>query len=145
MIGELCDARELDYLCGGFSFAGMQGEVEKSLHFKTRNEPASPLKASIFQDISYSYFIYSGDFKNAAIVMFLHAVKLYSLNWLDKYGNQEIQSVFTRMSQCLLAALNAMSLLEDQDAFIKTPQPVLLFQVFSFENGATSSDSYTPF
>ena len=129
LISELCEAKELDFLCGGFSFAGMQMEVEKSLHFKTRNEPASPFKASIFQDITYSYFIYSGDFKNAAIVMFLHAVKLYSLTWSDKYGNQEIQSVYTRMSQCLLAALNAISLLEDQDAFIKTPQPVMIFQV----------------
>jgi hypothetical protein len=132
LISEICEARELYLLCGGFCFAGMQSEVEKSLHFKARNEPASPSNPSIFQDIAYAYFIYCGDFKNAAVVMFLHAVKLYSLAWSDKYGNLEIQSIYTRMSQCFLAALNGLSLLDSRDAFIKCQQPVLIYRVLSF-------------
>ena len=132
LISELCEAGNLDYLCGGFSFPGLQKEVEKSLHFKTRTEGAYPSKPSKFHRISYAYFIYCGDYRNAALVMFRNAVKLYSLNWSDRYGEDEIKSVFTRMSQCFLSALNALSLLENHDAYLKTTEPVSIYpKVFS--------------
>jgi hypothetical protein len=51
------------------------------------------------------------------MVMFNHGRKLSELPFSSKYSLEEKKSVFTRMSQCFLTALNALSLLDPERAF----------------------------
>ncbi|KAJ3362821.1 hypothetical protein HDU91_003238, partial [Kappamyces sp. JEL0680] len=136
LINELCEAQNLDALCGGFNFAGMRRDVETSLLFKTRTEPAQVAKPSVFHNIAYAYFTYCGDYRNAASVMLFHAVKLCAIPWSDKYGADEVASVTTRASQCFLTALTSLSLLDANDAFIKCP-PITIYHANMTESQTT--------
>jgi hypothetical protein len=64
--------------------------------------------------------------------MFLHAMKLCNLTWSDRYGENEVKSVTTRISTSLLSALEGLSLLDSPEAYIKTPTPVILYENVRF-------------
>ncbi|KAJ3324088.1 hypothetical protein HDV06_000629 [Boothiomyces sp. JEL0866] len=117
LITELCDAHELDLLVGGFSFAGLNTEVENTLLFKARTEVASPHQKSTYYKIAYAYFVYRGDFRNAALVMYQQAHKLTRIMWNEKFVG-EMAHVCTIMTQCYLVAYNALSLLEGEYAYL---------------------------
>ncbi|KAI8896036.1 hypothetical protein BC833DRAFT_599110 [Globomyces pollinis-pini] len=119
LITELCNHKELQLLCGGFSFAGLTNQVEDSLLFKCRSEKPSPQLDSHFYKVCYSYFIYRSDFRNAARVMFDHAKKLQKLEWNSSFGESEIRSVLTRLCSCFLTSLNALEVVDQSDAYLE--------------------------
>ncbi|KAJ3259799.1 hypothetical protein HK103_001690 [Boothiomyces macroporosus] len=117
LITELCDAQELELLVGGFSFAGLNTEVENTLLFKARTEVASPHQKTTYYKIAYAYFVYRGDFRNAALVMYHQAHKLTKIMWNERFVG-EMAHVCTIMTQCYLVAYNALSLLEGEYAYL---------------------------
>ncbi|KAJ3276592.1 hypothetical protein HDV01_004125 [Terramyces sp. JEL0728] len=117
LITELCDANELELLVGGFSFAGLTTEVENTLLFKARNEAASAHQKTVYYKIAYAYFVYRGDYRNAALVMYHQAHKLTKIMWSERVVT-EMARVCTIMTQCYLVAYNALSLLDGEYAYL---------------------------
>ncbi|KAL2920274.1 hypothetical protein HK105_200345 [Polyrhizophydium stewartii] len=125
-VNALCDQNDLHALCAKFSFGDLAAEVERTLEFKARTfEPSLTLRTPNYHRICYAYYVFHGDYRSAALSMYTLAHKMAGvvLPSLDMPAErrQIVVQVVAEQAQCLLAALNALALVDPDQAWIAVP------------------------
>ncbi|KAF8932192.1 nucleoporin Nup120/160-domain-containing protein [Dissophora ornata] len=98
-----------------FSFQGLEDEVEKLL--MSIAEQADVLSASDSYRVLYSYYVYKGDFRNAATVMCQYARRLCD----DSNDTESVVELLVEASKAYLAAINALHLAAPQYNWVAIP------------------------
>ncbi|KAI8925744.1 hypothetical protein BC831DRAFT_459580 [Entophlyctis helioformis] len=112
---------DLHLLCSKFTFGSLSDEVERTLEFKARTGVLSLMSnAPNYHRICYTYYIYRGDYRSASLSMYALACKLATqpLPPIQKRAER------AQIPQSLLAALNGLSLLDAEHAWIAVPESI---------------------
>ncbi|KAA1130822.1 hypothetical protein PGTUg99_023877 [Puccinia graminis f. sp. tritici] len=121
LVSHMCEANEVDKLLR-FSWTGLQIEFEKTISFRARN--SDPLGLPNYFSILYAYHINRADYRSAAISMYQHARKIGDIS--IKGG--AFQFMLTQQCQSYLAAINALSLVPEKQAWIPMSCPKVASQ-----------------
>ncbi|KZW04416.1 hypothetical protein EXIGLDRAFT_743861 [Exidia glandulosa HHB12029] len=114
LVQAMCEADAVDRLLA-LNFVSMSEDVEAALSFKSRN--ADPLSRPLYSSVLYSWYIHRGDFRSAALTMYLHARKLG-----DLMGDPSTyEDLATWQIQALLVAINALGAVEPRNAWFTIP------------------------
>ncbi|WAR60694.1 hypothetical protein PtB15_9B633 [Puccinia triticina] len=111
LVSHMCEANEVDRMLR-FTWTGLQIEFEKTIAFRARN--SDPLGLPNYFAILYAYHINRADYRSAAISMYQHARKIGDI--AIKGG--AFQFMMTQQCQSYLAAINALSLVPEKQAWI---------------------------
>ncbi|EJD54022.1 hypothetical protein AURDEDRAFT_110670 [Auricularia subglabra TFB-10046 SS5] len=114
LVQAMCEADAVDRLLA-LNFVSFSEDVEAALSFKSRN--ADPLSRPLYSSVLYSWYIYRGDFRNAALTMYLHARKLGDL-MADRLNYEDLA---TWQIQALLVAINALCVVDPRNAWFTIP------------------------
>jgi hypothetical protein len=129
LVGELCDAGSIRDLLK-FPFVGLSSIVDSTLLFKCRTAAVSVDGATKPYCMAYSWFVYNGDYQNAAGSKYLYALKLISLADV-----QEFKVTMSEICQSLLSAMTTLSVLDIKDQWVRVPKPRQLWKVTVFKLG----------
>ncbi|KAK4058160.1 hypothetical protein OIO90_000899 [Microbotryomycetes sp. JL221] len=111
LISVMCETHHLEQLLS-FSFVGLEADLERNLSFRARN--SDPLSTPNYYTVLYSYHISRGDYRSAGTVMLQQARRLGSVP-AHSIGYRQLA---TLQCQSYLAALNALSLVSKENAWI---------------------------
>ena len=118
----MCEANEVGRF-NSFGFVGLQKEVEELLKFKAKH--SDPLRPPNYNQVLYSWHVTRGDYRSAAAVMYDQAKKLA----VSRHPSHlTISDVVVKQARSYLAAINALSLLDEKQAWIgypRTPEPYM--------------------
>ncbi|KAI0079746.1 hypothetical protein K474DRAFT_1658839 [Panus rudis PR-1116 ss-1] len=114
LVYRMCEEHSVDRLMS-FNFAGLVGEVEEALCFKARN--ADPRIRPFYSRILYTWYISRGDYRNAALTMYQRAKKLKVL----QEALPQATDLITMQLEAYAVSINALSLLDAEDAWIAVP------------------------
>ncbi|KAF8897169.1 nucleoporin Nup120/160-domain-containing protein [Infundibulicybe gibba] len=110
---RMCEDNAVDTLVT-FNFAGIDNEVEDALSFKARN--VDPRVRPCYSKILYSWYIYRGDYRNAALVMYQRARKLQGTPFESSHS-----SFAGDQLEAYMLCINALNLVEDKNMWIVLP------------------------
>lgn len=114
LVQAMCEADAVERLLA-LNFVSFPDDVVAALSFKSRN--ADPLHRPIYSTVLYSWYIYRGDFRSAALTMYLHSRKLG-----DLIGTPETYERLAQMqADDLLVSINALSAVEPRNAWFTIP------------------------
>ncbi|XJO78559.1 hypothetical protein BDV3_002977 [Batrachochytrium dendrobatidis] len=125
-VNALCSANDMHGLCAKYNFGHLSSEVERTLEFKARTGDVTLSKHTPnYYCICYTFYIYRGDFRRAAMAMYalahrLSSIQLPPLNRIVERAQVVIQIV-TEQAQHLLAALNCLKLVDAEYAWLSVP------------------------
>ncbi|KAJ3033457.1 hypothetical protein HDV00_006340 [Rhizophlyctis rosea] len=111
---------ELDLLCSRLPFIGLQEQVEKALEFQAKTGPVHVPgwnSETNYYGIMWGYFVFRGDFRRASKAMFDYARRLNSLA-VNGHQPAKVQAIVTEQARALLAALNALTLVREENRWI---------------------------
>ncbi|KAI8452611.1 nucleoporin Nup120/160-domain-containing protein [Phakopsora pachyrhizi] len=114
LVSSMCEANEFDKLLQ-FSFAGIQGEFERTIAFRARN--SDPLSVPNYYQILYAYHLGKGDYRSAGMAMYHHGRKIGDI----AIKGNAFQVLMTQQCQSYLSAINALSLVPEKHAWICVP------------------------
>ncbi|KAF9437543.1 hypothetical protein BGZ76_000300 [Entomortierella beljakovae] len=98
-----------------FAFGGLQDDVERILKLNAEKSPVL-LKPDNYQ-ILYAYYIYKGEYKKGATIMYQYAKRLCD----GKNKSEPIWRLLSEAGSSLLAAINALYLAGPSNAWISVP------------------------
>lgn len=128
LISVMCEKGFVEQLLA-YNFAGMQGEVERTLSFKARN--SDPLADVLnYYDVLYAFHLRRGDLKSAGATMWQmgkrvndlarrHAIPARSVR-LDGPAPRDLknkQQYAILEAQCFLKSINVLTLIAPADAW----------------------------
>ncbi|GJJ16272.1 hypothetical protein Clacol_010568 [Clathrus columnatus] len=116
LVQAMCEANAVDRLLS-LNFVGLPNEVETALAFKVRN--ADPLSRPMYPQVLYAWYVFRGDFRNAAATMYQFARRLSPF----MEGSSQFVVVAEMQAEAYLVAINALSLLDPKNAWIALPIP----------------------
>ncbi|KAK0556053.1 hypothetical protein OC844_005956 [Tilletia horrida] len=121
LVGVMCEQGQSPVLLG-FTFPGLQNDVERELSFKARN--SHPMAYPNYYNILHKYHVFRGDMKNAAASMYQLAqllAKMHRQGDTVLGPNADPSENFLELAklqaQSYLAALNDLALCEPKDAW----------------------------
>ncbi|KAL0949809.1 hypothetical protein HGRIS_009844 [Hohenbuehelia grisea] len=114
LVYKMCEANAVGQLMS-YNFAGLADEVEDALSFKARN--VDPRQPPFYSKILYTWYINRGDYRNAALAMYQLARKLQDL----MAEPELLPAVVEEQLEAYGAAMNALSLLDQKDAWVVLP------------------------
>lgn len=134
LISIMCEHGKVEELLS-FNFAGLQAEVERTLSFKARN--SDPLHEGInYYHILYAFHVQRSDLKSAGATMWQMGVRIrdiyrrkivqarraqYSAGLLstnhDEEEQKQLQGYAILEAECYLASINALSLINEDNAW----------------------------
>ncbi|KAE8259069.1 hypothetical protein A4X13_0g1257 [Tilletia indica] len=126
LVGVMCEQGQSPVLLG-FSFPGLQRDVERELSFKARNSHA--MAYPNYFNILHKYHVFRGDMKNAAASMYQLA-QAYGL--LHRSGGlfsadadpaENFLELAKLQAQSYLAALNDLALCHPREAYFSDGSP----------------------
>jgi len=115
LVYKMCEEEALDQLLS-MNFQGFEEDVETSLSFKARN--ADPRTVPNYAHILYTWYANRGDFRNAALVMYMRARKLSEISTISSSPDESEQQV-----EALVVTMNSLKLLDQKNAWILVPSP----------------------
>ena len=147
-VSALCDHSDLESLCSRFSFGNLSVEVERTLDFKARTgEVSLSQHKPNYHRICYTYFIFRGDYRSAALSMYTQSRKLMNLPLATHHSKADRADVVGRIvseqAQSLLAALNSLSLVEEADSWIAVPAYLMVHPMKRRNTDNVNSDGLT--
>ncbi|GAA5955260.1 hypothetical protein JCM3765_003262 [Sporobolomyces pararoseus] len=114
-------------LLTSLSFVGLENDLERNLSFRARNSDpliqihhqtsTSTSSSPDYYKILYSYHVSKGDFKSAATVMYQQARRIGELS-NTRTSQISFRDLVTAQCQSYLAATNALSLVEKEQAWV---------------------------
>ncbi|CAG8479578.1 8736_t:CDS:10 [Ambispora gerdemannii] len=111
----ICKKDEADKLCR-FTFHLLEEEFEAILDKKA--DESKPKEAPDYSMIAYSYYINSGDYVQAAKIMYHFAQKIDEMD----ISPDEFNYWIARQTQSYLAAVNSLELVEEKKAWFNYPR-----------------------
>ncbi|KZT41120.1 hypothetical protein SISSUDRAFT_1059684 [Sistotremastrum suecicum HHB10207 ss-3] len=114
LVQALCHSGTPD-LWNTLNFAELSEEVENALSWKARN--VDVLSAPNYAKILYSWYIRRADYRSAARVMYEHARRLSGFS----VESNRLVEIRRQEAEAYLIAINALSLLEPNSAWIVVP------------------------
>ncbi|KAF8574446.1 hypothetical protein K439DRAFT_1399027 [Ramaria rubella] len=114
LVQAMCEANAVDRLMS-LNFVGLPNEVENALSFKVRN--ADPLSRPMYPQVLYAWYVFRGDFRNAAATMYQFARRLSSY----MTSPEQFIALSEMQAQAYLVAMNALSLIDPKSAWISMP------------------------
>ncbi|THH12327.1 hypothetical protein EW145_g80 [Phellinidium pouzarii] len=114
LVYKMCEDDALDRLLS-MNFRGLVQEVELSLSFKARN--ADPRSRPNWSQILYTWYTFRGDYRNAALTMYIRSRKLSELQGEASASVDLAQ----QQAEALSIAINALGLIDGRNASITMP------------------------
>lgn len=114
LVSAMCETGDVARLVQ-FPFTALQSELERTLAFKARNSDA--LDKPNYYQILYSYYIFRGNFRDAGSIMYQHGRRLAELPCRPS----EFGELATLQARAYLAAVNALSLVNPDNAWVVLP------------------------
>ncbi|KAH6587921.1 hypothetical protein BASA50_011013 [Batrachochytrium salamandrivorans] len=125
-VSALCSAKDIHGMCAKYSFGSLSSEVESTLEFKARTGNVSLSKTvPNYYHICYAFYIYRGDYRRAAKAMYTLAHRLSSMPLppLNRPAERAhvVTAIVAEQAQSLLAAMNSLTLVNMEHAWISVP------------------------
>jgi hypothetical protein len=121
-----------------FTFSGFQNEVENILFYRTTFS-LNPLSVPNYSKILYSYLIYNGSYRKAALIMYNYAQQLYKCCTSGIIENS-FKSLLIEQSKALLISINALSLVDKKNQYISVKQETTEDKTIQFVKNVTLLD-----
>ncbi|KAJ3146449.1 hypothetical protein HDU86_008501 [Geranomyces michiganensis] len=131
LIGSMCEADEIQGLCGRFAFNALQEDVELELLNKIRTTNIADCIASKvpnYYRIYHAYSISRDDYRTAAATMYLYARKIDADLLSVSHSSRTIQhqavkpiTALQELCAAYLASLNALMSVDKEYAYVLVP------------------------
>ncbi|KAI8591594.1 hypothetical protein BDZ88DRAFT_411086 [Geranomyces variabilis] len=131
LIGSMCEAGEIEGLCGRFAFNALQEDVELELLNKIRTTHIGDCLAADMPNyyrIHHAYSVSRDDYRTAAATMYLYARKIDAELLSVPHSSRSIQqqtvkpiTALQELCAAYLASLNALMSVDQEYAYVLVP------------------------